>query len=144
MCVEVYLGEAARGVLQLAGQPFALRAKVLLQAELDFGEVCVVHRPRPERTRISARSRVRDIKDVPQMRRVAAIVHERYALGSAPHIAAHALCPHVIFCTSACARALRVNQDLVGEVVLVVAGHGTQKRSPRFIAVRCTAERVMG
>lgn len=140
---EVHLREVARGVPELAGEPFALRAEVLLQAELDFREVCVVHRPRPERARIATFTRVRHVENVPQQRRVAAVVHECYAFRPAPHIAPHALRPHTVLRAGPRVRPLRVNEHLVGEAVLVIAGDGAQQRRPLAGHARDVSERVV-
>ena len=43
--VEIHLRELARGVLKLSGQPFALRAEVLLKPELHLSDVAVVNCP---------------------------------------------------------------------------------------------------
>lgn len=37
-----------------------------------------------------------------------------------------------------------MDEQLVGEAVLVVAGHGINKRRPRLVAVCDAAERIMG
>ena len=49
--IKVHLREVSRGVLELAGQPFAVRTEVLFQPELDFREIFVVDRPRSKGTR---------------------------------------------------------------------------------------------
>lgn len=142
--IKVHLREVVGCVLKLARQPFALRAEVLFQAELHFREICVVDRPRSKGTRAAPRARVRHVENIAQPGRVAAVVHERDALCPAPHIPPHASRPHVVFCTRARVRPLRVDEHLVGEIILVVAGHGAEKRCPRFVAIRDAAERVIG
>lgn len=132
---EVHLRVLARGVLKLRGQPFALRAEVLRQAEPDFAQIAVVDRPRAKRPRIAPRARVRDIENIPQPRRAARRVQERDALGPAPHIPPHPLRPHVVIRAGRSLRPLGVNEHLVGEVILVVARNRSEKRCPRSIAV---------
>ena len=56
--VKVHLREVARGVLELAGEPFAICAEVLLQTKLDFCEVFVIDRPRSKGTRVFPRPRI--------------------------------------------------------------------------------------
>lgn len=141
--VKVHLREVARGVLELCGQPFAVRAEVLLQAELDFCEIFVVHCPWPKGPRAAPHSRVRHIENIAQPGRVAAVVHERNALCPAPHISPHASRPHVVFCTRRSVGALGVDKNLVSEAVLVVARHGAKQSRPFVVAVRAAAERVM-
>ena len=142
--VKVHLREVARGVLELAGEPFALRAEVLLQTKLDFCEVFVIDRPRSKWPRAAPRARVRHVENIAQPRRIAAVVHKRNTSSSAPNVSAHAPRPHVVFGTRARVRPLRVDEHLVGEIILVVAGHGAEKRCPRFVAIRDAAERVIG
>ena len=62
---EVHLRELARGVLKLRGQPFTLRAEVLLKPELHLSDVAVINSPEPERARISPRARVRNVENIP-------------------------------------------------------------------------------
>ena len=141
---EEHLCELARGVLKLRGQPLALRAEVLRQAEPDFAQIAVVDCPRAKRPRIAPRARVRNIENVPQPQRVAAVVHKRDPLGPAPHIPPHPPRPHVVIRTSRSVRPLDVDHELVGEAVFVVAGHGINKRRPRLVAACDAAERIMG
>lgn len=140
---EIHLRELARGVLKLRGQPLALRAEALRQAELHLSDVAVVNRPEPQRARISPRARVRDIENIPQPRRAARRVQERDALGPAPHIPPHPLRPHVVIRAGRSLRPLGVNEYLVGEAVFVVARHGAEKRRPRLIAAGHAAERLV-
>ena len=142
--VKVHLREVSRSILELAGEPFALRAEVLFQAELHFHEVFVVHCPWPKGTRAASSTCVRHVENIAQPGRVTAVVHECDALGTAPHIPPHAPRPHVVLGTRARVRPLRVDEHLVSEVVFVVAGHGANKRCPRLIAVCDTCERIMG
>ena len=133
--VEIHLRELARGVLKLRGQPFALRAEVLRQAEPDFAQVAVVDCPWAKRPRIAPRARVRDVENIPQPRRVAAVVHKRDPLGPAPHIPPHPPRPDVVIRAGRSVRPLGVDHELVGERVLVVARHGAEKRRPLLVAV---------
>ncbi len=122
--VKVHLREVACGVLELARQPFALRAEVLLQAVLHFREICVVHCPRSKGPRAATRASVRHVENVAQPGRVTAVVYKRNTSSSAPNVSAHAPRPHVVLGTRARVRPLRVDEHLVGEVVFIVAGHG--------------------
>ena len=133
--VEVHLRELARSLLKLRGQPFALRAEVLLKPELHLSDVAVVNRPEPQRARISPRARVRDVENVPQPRRVARRVQERDPLSPAPHIPPHPPRPHVVIRAGRSLRPLGVDQHLVGEAVFVVARNRAEKRRPRLIAI---------
>ena len=142
--IKVHLREVVRGVLELARQPFALRAEVLFQAELHFREICVVDRPRSKGTRAAPHSRVRHIENVAQPRRIAAVIHERNTLCPAPHIATHASRPHVVPGTRARVRPLRVDEHLVSKVVFVVAGHRGKQRRPLGVTVSYTAESAVG
>ena len=45
MLGKVHLCKLARGVLKLRGEPFALRAEVLLKPELHLSDVAVVNCP---------------------------------------------------------------------------------------------------
>lgn len=141
--VKVHLRKVSRGVLELARQPFAASAEVLFQAELDFAQICVIDCPRPEWARAAPRARVRHVENVAQPGRVTAVVHERDALGPAPHISPHAPRPYVVFCTRARVRPLRVDKHLVSKVVFVVAGHRGKQRRPLRVTVCDPAERVM-
>lgn len=119
--IKVHLREVVGCVLKLARQPFALRAEVLFQAELDFAQICVIDCPRPEWARAAPRARVRHVENVAQPGRVTAVIHERNTSSSAPNVSAHALRPHVVFCTRARVRPLGMDEHLVCEVVFVVA-----------------------
>lgn len=141
--VKVHLREVSRGVLQLAGQPFAVRTEVLSQPELDFAQICVIDCPRPEWARAVPRARVRHIENIAQPGRVAAVVHERNTSSSAPNVSAHAPRPYVVFCTRRSIRSLRVDKNLVSEVVFVVAGHRGKQRRPLRIVVCRTGQRVI-
>ena len=141
--VEIHLRELARGVLKLRGQPFALRAEVLRQAEPDFAQVAVVDCPWAKRPRIAPRARVRDVENIPQPRRGAAVIYKCYAFCPSPNVSAHAPRPHVVLGTRARVRPLRVYEHLVSEVVFVVAGHRGKQPHPLGVTVRDSAERVM-
>ena len=141
--IKVHLREISRGVLELAGQPFAICTEVLLQTKLDFCEVFVIDRPRSKWPRAAPRARVRHVENIAQPGRVTAVIYKRDALCPSPHIPPHALRPHVVFCTRARVRPLRVDKHLVSKVVFVVAGHRGKQRRPLVVAVRDSAERVM-
>ena len=76
VCVEIHLGEVARHILKLAGEPLALGVECLPQAGLDFGEVPVVYLPRRERARAAPGAGVGDVENVAELGRVAGVVHE--------------------------------------------------------------------
>lgn len=141
--IKVHLREISRGVLELAGQPFAICTEVLLQTKLDFCEVFVIDRPRSKWPRAPPRAGVRYVENIAQPGRVTAVIYKRDALCPSPHIPPHALRPHVVFCTRARVRPLRVDKHLVSKVVFVVAGHRGKQRRPLVVAVRDSAERVM-
>lgn len=119
--IKVHLREISRGVLELAGQPFAICAEVLLQTKLDFCEVFVIDRPRSKWPRAAPRARVRHVENIAQPGRVAAVIYKRNTSSSAPNVSAHAPRPHVVLGTRARVRPLRVDEHLVYEAVLVVA-----------------------
>ena len=144
VCVEIHLGEVARHILKLAGEPLALGVECLPQAELDFGEVPVVYLPLRERARAAPGAGVGDVEDIAEPRRVAGVVHERDALRAAPDIAAHGIVPHLVASAGRRPRPLGVDHKLVGKAVLVVAGHGVEQPRPFGVAVSYAAERVIG
>lgn len=119
VCVEIHLGEVARHILKLAGEPLALGVECLPQAELDFGEVPVVYLPRRERARAAPGAGIGDVEDVAEPQRIAGVVHERDALRAAPDIAAHGVDPHLVACTGRGPRPLSVDHKLVVKRVLV-------------------------
>ena len=86
-----------------------LDAETSLECRGDGTGVFAAHLPWRKRTRVFSRSRVRHVKDVPQPRRIAAIVHERDALRPATDIPPHTLCPHVVPGASRSIRTLCVN-----------------------------------
>ena len=141
--VKVHLREVARGVLELARQPFALRAEVLPQSELHFAQIRIVDRPRPERPRAPPRAGVRHIENVAQPGRITAVVYKRNTSSSAPNVSAHAPRPYVVFCTRRSVWALRVDEHLVSKVVFVVAGHRGKQRRPLRVVVCRTGQRVI-
>lgn len=128
--IEIHLGEVARHVLQLAGEPISLGVERLPQAELDFGEVPVVYLPGRERARAAPGAGVGDVEDVAELRHVAGVVHERDALRAAPDIAAHGIVPHLVARAGRGPRPLGVDHELVGERVLVQPRNSAEQRSP--------------
>ena len=141
----VFVRELCRYNFKLLGKADArLNTETRLDRGYDRASVFTVHLPWLKRARVFPCTRVRYVENITQTWRIAAVVHERDALGSATHIASHASRPHVVPGTRRSVRPLRVNEHLVGEIILVVAGHGAEKRCPRFVAIRDAAERVIG
>ena len=141
----VFVRELCRHDFKLFGEADArLDAETSLECRGDSAGVFTVHLPWLKRARSSARAGVRHVENVAQTWRIAGIIHESNALGTATHIPPHAPSPHVVTGTSTRVWPLGVNEQLVGEAVLVVAGHGVNKRRPRLITVCDAAERIMG
>lgn len=93
----VFVRELSRHGFKLFRKADArLNGEARLKRRGNDVSIFAVNLPRLKRARIFPRARVRHVENVAQMRRVAAIVHKCDALGSAAHIAAHALCPHVV------------------------------------------------
>ena len=118
----VFVRELCRYNFKLLGKADArLNTETRLDRGYDRASVFAVHLPWLKRARVFPCTRVRHIENVAQPGRVTAVVHERNTSSSALNVSAHAPRPHVVFCTRRSVGALRVNQDLVSKIVLVVA-----------------------
>ena len=132
----VFVRELCRYNFKLLGKADArLNTETRLERGYDRASVFTVHLPWLKRARVFPRARVRDVENIPQPRRVAAVVHKRDPLGPAPHIPPHPPRPDVVIRAGRSVRPLGVDHELVGERVLVVARHGAEKRCPRVVTV---------
>ena len=126
----VFLRQFGGHIGQLLGQVAAAHIIVSLQHRHDRRGVFLVQRPQPRGAGMFAGAGVGNIKYIPQPGPVAGIVHQRDALGPAPHIPAHAVVPQVVFGAGGGVRALGVNHHLFMERVLVEPGGGGEKARP--------------
>ena len=140
----VFVRELCRYNFKLLGKADArLNTETRLDRGYDRASVFAVHLPWLKRARVFPCTRVRYVENITQTWRIAAVVHERDALGSATHIASHASRPHVVLGTRARVRPLCVDKHLVSEVVFVVAGHRGKQRRPLRVVVCRTGQRVI-
>lgn len=107
----VFVRELRRHDFKLLRKAYTrLNAETRLKRGCDSISIFTVHLPWLKQARVFPRAGVRHVKNIAQPRRIAAVVHECNALGSAPNIAPHALCPHVVPGTSRGVWALRMDE----------------------------------
>ena len=111
---------------QFAGEVCQLLGEIRITDPIGFCQhlghrfpEAVIHLPEIRVQGVSADAGVRHVKDIPQVRGVAAVIQQGDTFGAAPDKPVHPVVPDIILSAGGGVRALGVNQQLVGIGVLV-------------------------
>src|SRR5699024_3022125 len=128
--VPVFLRQLGGHISQLLGQVVAAHIVVAFQHSRQRPNVPFLQLPQPGGAGMFPRAGVGNIEHIAQAGPVPGIVHQGDALGTAPHIPAHAVIPQVVLGAGGSVRALSVDHQLLMEWILLEPGSSGEKARP--------------
>ena len=130
MLVPILTRQLSGHIGKLLGKIITGNAVVALQHGRHRPDVLFFQLPQPGGARVGPGAGVGNIEHITQPGPVPGIIHQGDALGSAPHIPAHAVVPQVVLGAGGGVRALGVDHQLLMERIFVEAGGSSEKGRP--------------